>query len=103
MGSHLASFSFPTAMVYGNGALAELPARLRQMGGRRALVVTDHSLTGTHAFDVLANHLGRSNIGKTWELFDGVHSNPVEQDVANAARMFRESGCDVVVAFGGGS
>src|SRR6185369_5400763 len=81
----------------------ELPGRLRQMGGHRALVVTDRAISQSNAFELLANSLGRPNIGKTWELFDGVHSNPVEQDVVNAANMFREANCDSVVAFGGGS
>jgi 4-hydroxybutyrate dehydrogenase len=103
MAAHLASFSFPTAVVFGAGASAELPARLRQMGGRRALVVTDKALAQTAAFELLANHLGRATLGKTWELFDGVHSNPLEQDVVEAAKMFREAKCDTVVAFGGGS
>src|ERR1041385_3876214 len=103
MGGHLASFSFPTAIVFGVGASAELPARLKQMGGRRALVVTDKALAQTSAFELLANHLGRSNLGKTWELFDGVHSNPLEQDVVEAANTFREAKCDTVIAFGGGS
>ena len=32
MGAHLSSFSFPTAIVYGPGAIGELPSRLRQIG-----------------------------------------------------------------------
>ncbi len=103
MGAHLVSFSFPTAIVFGAGACSELPARLRQIGGRRVLVVTDKALAQTSAFELLANHLGRANLGKSWELFDGVHSNPLEQDVVGAAKMFREAKCDTVVAFGGGS
>src|SRR6185369_3355292 len=102
MAAHLVSFSFPTAITFGAGATAELPARLKQMGARRALVVTDKALAQTHAFELLANHLGRSNLGKTWELFDGVHSNPFEQDVVEAAKAFNAARCDTVVAFGGG-
>ena len=103
MGGQLASFSFPTAILFGAGASSELAARLRQMGGRRALVVTDKVLAQTPAFELLANRLGRANLGKTWELFDGVHSNPLEQDVVEGAKTFRETKCDTVVAFGGGS
>src|ERR1043166_7116320 len=103
MGGHVASFSFPTAVIFGAGSCSELATRLRQMGGRRALVVTDKALAQTSAFELLANHLGRSNLGKTWELFDGVHSNPFEQDVVAAAKAFRDARCDTVVAFGGGS
>lgn len=103
MGGQLASFSFPTAIVFGAGAASSLASRLRQMGGRRALVVTDKALVQTAAFDMLANHLGRTGLGNTWELFDGVHSNPLEQDVVEAAKTFREAKCDSVIAFGGGS
>ena len=103
MAGPLASFSFPTAVVFGAGAAASLTARLRQMGCRRALVVTDKALVQERAFDLLANHLGRANLGQTWELFDGVHSNPVEQDVVEAAATFRDAKCDTVIGFGGGS
>ena len=103
MSGQIASFSFPTAVLFGAGATAGLAARLRQMGSRRALVVTDKALVQERAFDLIANHLGRANLGKTWELFDGVHSNPLEQDVVEAAKTFRDAKCDTVVAFGGGS
>lgn len=103
MAAQLATFSFPTAITFGPGAAAELPARLRQMGSRRALVVTDKAMAKTQAFDLLSNHLGRANLGKTWELFDGVHSNPMEQDVVSAALTFQETKSDTVIAFGGGS
>lgn len=103
MSPHLTSFSFPTATVFGPGACAGLPARLKQIGARRSLVVTDKSLVQTTAFDLLADHLGRSNLGKSWELFDGAHPNPTEQHVAAAAQAFRETKCDTVIAFGGGS
>src|SRR5512138_2587073 len=101
MGAHVVSFSFPTAITFGQGSIAELPTRLRQIGGRRVLVVTDKALAQTTAFDLLSHHLGRASLGKTWEIFDGVHSNPIEQDVVAAAKMFSEAKCDTVVAFGG--
>jgi len=103
MTAHLATFSFPTAIVFGQGACAALPARLKQIGARRSLVVTDKALAQTTAFDLLANHLGRANLGKTWDLFDGAHPNPSESDVVAAAKAFRETKCDTVIAFGGGS
>src|SRR5881394_1183400 len=103
MAAHLATFSFPTAIVFGQGAGVGLPARLKQIGARRSLVVTDKALAQTTAFDLLADHLGRTNLGKTWDLFDGVHPNPTEPDVVAAAKAFREAKCDTVIAFGGGS
>ncbi len=103
MSGAIANFSFPTAILFGPGTLGELPTRLKQMGGRRPLVVTDPGLLQTRAFEALRTTLGAQQFGKTWELFHGVHCNPAEQDVIDAATAFRDAHCDSVIAFGGGS
>jgi alcohol dehydrogenase class IV len=103
MSASVSAFSFPTATIFGAGALAELPARLKQMGCRRPLVVTDPGLLQTRAFELLKGTLGSKEMGQTWDIFHGVHANPTEQDVVDAAKAFRASECDSVVAFGGGS
>jgi alcohol dehydrogenase class IV len=103
MSKQVSTFSFPTATLFGPGTMAELPARLKQMGARRPLVVTDSGLVQTRAFQILAQTLDNKQLGKAWEMFHGVHSNPIEQDVIDAAKVFREAGCDSVIAFGGGS
>src|ERR1051325_4036359 len=103
MSSHMSAFSFPTATVFGPGTIAELPGRLAQMRCRKPLVVTDPGLIQTHAFQILTHTLGSADLGKTWEMFHGVHSNPIEQDVIDAAKAFREAQCDAVIGFGGGS
>ena len=73
------------------------------MGSKRPLVVTDPGLLQTPAFESLTRVLGSAHLGQTWELFRGVHSNPTEQDVIDAAKAFRDGNCDAVIAFGGGS
>src|SRR5262249_34115498 len=67
------------------------------------LVVTDGGLIQTRAFQSLAKLLGEEKKGKSWHLFHGVHPNPVEQDVKDAANVCRQSRADGVIAFGGGS
>ncbi|MCI0745386.1 MAG: iron-containing alcohol dehydrogenase [Verrucomicrobia subdivision 3 bacterium] len=103
MTAPVSGFAFPTPTIFGPGAIAELPTRLKQMGCKRPLVVTDPGLLQTQAFHILTNTLGAKGLGQTWDLFHGVHSNPIEQDVVDAAKAFRESACDSVIAFGGGS
>src|SRR3954453_3501142 len=97
------TFSFPTATMFGAGALAELPARLEKLGVRRPLVVTDSGLVNTPAFRALAETLGEAGQGKSWFLYSGVHPNPVENDVRESGAAFRENKCDAVIAIGGGS
>ena len=97
------TFSFPTTTLFGPGTLAELPARSQRLGIRRPLVVTDPGLLATSAFRTLADVLGAQTQGVNWFLYSGVHPNPVEQDVLEAAETFRNNQCDGVIAFGGGS
>jgi alcohol dehydrogenase class IV len=89
--------------LFGAGALAELPARLRILGIQRPLVVTDPGLLPTTAFQKLQSVLGADNRGATWFLFSDVHPNPVEEDVRQGAAAYRAGKCDGVIAFGGGS
>ena len=96
-------FSFPTPTLYGAGSLAELPARLARLNVRRPLVVTDPGLVKTAAFAALAKTLGADGQGRDWFLYSGVHPNPVESDVVESAALLRSSGCDGVIAIGGGS
>ena len=99
----LASFSFPTPTLFGPGALAELPARLVRLGIQRPLVVTDAGLLGTSSFRQLEHTLGVAEKGTRWFLYSGVHPNPIERDVIEAAQACQTSKCDGVIAFGGGS
>jgi 4-hydroxybutyrate dehydrogenase len=97
------SFSFPTPTLFGAGALSELPQRMKLLGIYRPLVVTDPGLVVTRAFDALSQVLGTGARDRDWFVSSGVHPNPVEQDVRDAAQMFRDHGCDGVIAIGGGS
>jgi 4-hydroxybutyrate dehydrogenase len=99
----LTTFSFPTPTLFGPGALAQLPARAQALGMRRPLVVTDPGLIGTEAFRSLGETLGQAAKDKDWFVYSGVHPNPVEKDVHDAADQFRAHNCDGIIAIGGGS
>lgn len=95
------SFSFPTPILFGAGAVSQLPERLRRLGIQRPLVVTDGGVLKTDAFRQVEAALGGKS--DAWRLYSGVHPNPVEQDVHEAAQAFRDGRCDGVIALGGGS
>lgn len=104
MSAPIATFSFPTPTIFGPGTLAELPKRLPQIGLRKPLVVTDPGLLPTEAYNLLEKALAaHGSRDQGWALFSGVHPNPVEADVVEGARAYRENNCDGVIAFGGGS
>jgi 4-hydroxybutyrate dehydrogenase len=99
----LSTFSFPTTTIFGVGAIKELPQRLKNLGLKRPLLVTDPGLLHTEAFSTVQEVLGKGAKNSEWFIFSNVHPNPIEQDVVKGAEAYREFGCDSVIAFGGGS
>jgi 4-hydroxybutyrate dehydrogenase len=99
----VSTFSFPTTTIFGAGAIQELPQRLKNLGLKRPLLVTDPGLLHTDAFARVQEVMGPKGKGSEWFVFSSVHPNPIEQDVVKGAEAYREFGCDSVIAFGGGS
>jgi alcohol dehydrogenase class IV len=96
--SVFATFSFPTQIVSGEGALSLLKDQLSAAGVRRPLVVTDAGLLPTPAWQLLLEAVGNAPA-----VFSGVHPNPLEEDVEAAVNAYRKGDCDGVIGFGGGS
>ncbi len=99
----LVTFSFPTPALFGAGALKEIASRSSSLGISRPLVVTDAGVFGGAAFAAIRAALGAADEGVKWFCYWGVHSNPVENDVREAAAVFGKNDCDGVIAVGGGS
>lgn len=97
----ITTFSFPTRIVFGVAAVRRLPACLEEIGVRRPLVVTDPGLRAAGPFKAVESAL--QDGGVRYEVFDGVHPNPIEEDVVQAAECYRRAGCDGVIGVGGGS
>ena len=101
MFDQIATFSFPTRIVFGVGATRQLPPCLDEIGVRRPLVVTDPGLRNAPPFKAVESALQDSRVH--YEIFDKVHPNPIEEDVVEAAESYRTAGCDGVIGLGGGS
>ena len=96
-----ATWSYPTAIRFGPGRIAELPDACRAAGISRPLLVTDRGLAAlpptAQALDVLARG------GVAPASFHQVDPNPTDANLAAGVAAFRAGGHDGVVAFGGGS
>ena len=91
-------FSFPTTILHGEGALAELANRIAE---KKLMLVTDPGLMKAGVVEqALA---GLADCGAAFEVFDGVHPNPIEADVEAGAAFYIEHDCDGLLALGGGS
>jgi alcohol dehydrogenase class IV len=94
----ISTFSFPTTILFGEGALAELPHRLTAPDATKPLLVTDRGLIATRAFAMV-----RDAIGRDVRVFSDIQSNPTQQNVSDAVAAYRAGECDSVIACGGGS
>src|SRR5678810_1008956 len=97
----VAIWSFPTRVLFGAGAAAETGNEAKRLGVHKALLVTDKGVVATGLRAPVAEALRKAGIGVA--TFDGVDSNPVEKNVVDGVRAYRESGAELIVAVGGGS
>jgi alcohol dehydrogenase class IV len=81
------------------GAVQQLPTECARVGIGKPLVVTD---AGVRAAGVLAQALAPLT-DLPHAVFDGTPSNPTEAAVRAATALYREQGCDGLIAVGGGS
>ncbi len=97
----ITEMSFPTRMIVGPDAATRLPAELEQLGVRRALIVADPGLQQIGLVGQIESIL--SNAGLTSAAYLGVSKNPVEKDVLDGVKTYRQVGADVVIGLGGGA
>ncbi len=97
----LVSWSFPTTIVFGAGALAKLPDHVKRIGGKRALVVCDPGVKKAGLCDRVLDVLKSGGVAA--HCFDAVDPNPVEKNVFDGVAAYKDFGADILVAVGGGA
>lgn len=95
-------FYCPVKILCGHKALPNLPYELSQLGARRPLIVTDQGVKGAGLLDkVTAVFAGSAcEVGAIYD------RTPVDSSVAvvnELTALYRDKGCDALVAVGGGS
>ena len=94
-------FFMPNISLMGEGALEDAGNEIKKLGFKKALVVTDKVLVEVKLVDVLLKVL--NNVDVAYKIFDGTHPNPTKKNVNDGIKMFKDTSCDFVISFGGGS
>ena len=99
----LAAFDYQprTRVVYGEGAVDRVGELAREIGGKRALLVTDKGIAAAGHPSRAAAFLGTAGLSVT--IFDGVRENPSTVDVERCVESARQAGVDLIIGLGGGS
>ena len=88
-------------LVFGPGALRELPALVREAGGSSVFLVTDPGIARAGHLDTARRLLETAGIPVA--VFSGTKENPTESDAAACRDLARGARFDCFVALGGGS
>ena len=96
-----ANWSYPTAIRFGAGRIAEIADACATAGISRPLLVTDRGLANMAITSTTLDLLDASGLGRS--MFCEVDPNPNEKNVEAGLKVYRDGGHDGIVAFGGGS
>src|SRR5262245_14765890 len=99
----LPSFDFQplTRVVFGPGCLRQLGRLVRELGGKRVLLVTDPGLEQAGHPQRAVESLKAERLDVF--VFDGVEENPTTRHVDNGLKFAQQHRIDFLVAVGGGS
>ena len=84
----------PTLMVHGPGAIGRLGEIVEELGVRRPLLVTDGGVVAAGLAEKAIERLTDASV------FDGVKPNPDVELIGRTSEVYREEGCDGLVALG---
>jgi alcohol dehydrogenase len=88
-------------VIFGVGTLAEVGGAIRRVGGRRPMLVSDPGVLAAGWVERAVPHL--ADVRVQWQLWYDLTPNPKDVEVRTAFESYLESGCDALLAIGGGS
>jgi alcohol dehydrogenase len=86
----------------GIGAHRELGSKIKALGGKKPLIVTDKGITRAGLTEKIAD-LVRKDAGVEPVIFDETVPNPTDRNVHDGVEIYKKNGCDMIISLGGGS
>lgn len=96
-----ANWSYPTAIRFGAGRIAEIGEACAAAGIKRPLLVTDKGLASLPITTKTLDLMEAAGLGRA--MFAQVDPNPNEKNLEAGIKVFKDGNHDGVIAFGGGS
>ena len=97
----ITSFFIPNVTLVGQHCSKEIPNRLKALGGKHPLVVTDKGIVACGILKQITDILDAAKVAYT--VFDGAVPNPTDKNVEDATKVYLDDKSDSLISIGGGS
>jgi alcohol dehydrogenase len=94
-------FFIPSVTLMGPGCAKEVGPKAKELGAKKALLVTDAGLMKMGVADTIAGYV--KDAGVEVVIYPGAEPNPTDKNVHDGVKVFQDEGCDFIVSLGGGS
>lgn len=94
-------FFIPCVSLFGPGCVKEVGSKAKDLGAKKALIVTDQGLNKAGVPDIIIKHLSEQGIDSY--VFAGAEPNPTDKNVHDGVTAYQDNGCDFIISLGGGS
>jgi len=88
-------------VIYGEGAIKNLPDVIKSLGGKRLLLVLDKHLSKSRIAEEIYQTLKENSLD--FVVFDDIEGEPSTETGDKCAGLGKKEGCDIVCGIGGGS
>lgn len=97
----MATFYVPAVNLIGPGVITEFGDQVKELGFKKALVVTDHFIASSDILPKVTAPLAAAGI--EFVVFEDVDPNPTCKNVYDGLAVLKAESCDFIVSVGGGS
>lgn len=94
-------FYVPSQNLIGRGVVKEIGSHIKELGHKKALLVTDHFIAGSDILPKVTAPLDAENID--YVAYSDVDPNPTVKNVEEGLAALKENACDFIISLGGGS
>ena len=97
----MATFYVPAVNLIGKGVVNEVGPYIKELGYKKALLVTDKFIEGSDILPKVLKPLDAEGI--EYVIFSDVEPNPTCKNVTDGVAALKEHDCDFIISLGGGS
>ncbi len=94
-------YFIPSVTLIGIGAAKQIPAKIKDLGGNKPLIVTDKGITGAGITKQVTDLLDEAKM--EYVVYDETIPNPTDNNVHAGVDVYKANKCDSLITLGGGS